>query len=223
MKYFLAVLMILGISSCRTITPLPHTVVSDPNLREKCVVAGVPPLFRAVHTITATIRGRSSAFIGVTIADIPADRIRATLLSVEGMVLMDAVDNQGRVTIYQALPPFDSIPFAQGLFRDIRFLFFPEHGQLVRVQTGPKNAVACTWLDSDRAVERSSDGSGEAVIREYDTKNDHVLRRVELFPPVQGGFYKRIRMTSSGVSSYSLSFDLLEAEPLGREDGLFSR
>lgn len=223
MKYIFVFFMILGMASCSAVTPLPRTPVSDPYLREKCASGGAPRLFRAVHTITATIHGRSSAFIGVTIADIPGDRIRATLLSVEGMVLLDAVDNHGIVTVYQALPPFDTVAFAQGLFRDIRFLFFPAPGTLVRATAGQDGTVSCTWLDADQAVEKTETASGKEIVKEYTTENGHVVRRVELLPPLDKGFFKRIRMTSYGAAGYSLSFDLLEAEPLERDDGLFSR
>jgi hypothetical protein len=222
MKYLLLVFLALTITSCRTMIPPPHTVVTDPYLREQCAPAGSPGTFRAVHVIHAAIQGKTSSFIGITIADVPTDRIRATLLSVEGLVLLDAVDNKGHITIYQAMDPFHSEIFARGLFDDIKFMFFPLQGELVQAKIKDDGSVTCTWMDNGREFEKDAAHSGETVVSEYDSEH-RVIRQVKLFPPLVKGFYTHIRMDSYGMRGYSLSFELLEAEPLEHVDGLFAR
>ena len=221
MKYLLLLFIALTITSCRMLTPSPHAIVSDPYLREKCFSAGSPGIFRVVHVIHATIRGKSSSFIGITIADVSTDRIRATLLSVEGLVLLDAVDKKGSITIYQAMHPFNSKIFARGLFDDIKFMFFPPQGNLIDAKVRADGSVTCTWMDQNRVFERHTVPSGKTIVSEYDS--DHrVIRRVELSPPLVKGFYTHIRMDSYDSGGYSLSLGLLEGGPLDRLDGLFS-
>ncbi|MCL4558032.1 MAG: hypothetical protein M1491_05290 [Deltaproteobacteria bacterium] len=222
MKYSPLLLLVLTMTSCRVATPLPHTIVTDPYLTGKCFPPDRHDAFRVVHAITATIRGKSSSFIGVTVADVPADRIRATLLSVEGLVLLDAVDDKGSITVYRAMQPFTSARFARGLFDDIELLFFPPRGDLTGARIGANGTVTCTWVDHDHIFKKNAFPSGETVIKEYDS--DHRdMRRVKLSPPIIKGFYRHIRMDSYGLGGYSLSFDLLEGEPLEQEDGLFSQ
>lgn len=220
MKYLLLIFIVLAITSCRTLAPPQHTVINDPYLQEKCFPATPEKTFRAVHVINATIRGKSSSFIGVTIADASMDRIRATLLSVEGLVLLDATDNKGNVTIYRAMQPFTSESFASGLFNDIRFIFFSSHGDLTSAKVKADGSVTCRWIDYNRVFEKDSGPSGETIIREYGSTN-RIMRQVTLSPPIIKGFYTHIRMDSYGEGGYSLSLELLEGEPLDRVDGLF--
>ncbi len=222
MKYLLLVFLALTITSCRTLTPPPHTVVTDPYLREQCAPAGSPAIFRAVHVIHATIHGKTSSFIGITIGDVPADSLRATLLSVEGMVLLDAVDVKGHITIFQAMYPLDSEIFVRGLFDDIKFMFFPLSGDLVSAKVNPDGSLTCAWIDNNREFKKNAGPSGELVVSEYNA--DHrEMRQVKLRPPLMKGFYKQMRMEAYGMRGYSLSLDLLESEPLEHVDGLFSR
>jgi hypothetical protein len=221
MKYLLLAFIAVTITSCRTLSPLPHTIVRDPSLIEKCFPASPEKMFRAVHVINATIRGKNSSFIGVTIADISTDRIRATLLSVEGLVLLDAAANKGSITLYRGMQQFTSETFARGLFNDIRFMFFPLQGELIGAKVGVDSSLMCRWINQGRMFEKNSDASGKTTILEYDSDHE-IMRRLTLFPPVINGFYKDIRMDSYGGIGYSLSLDLLEAEPLAHADGLFS-
>ncbi len=222
MKYFFLLFILFLVPSCRTVTPLPHPAAISTSLREKCFPAVSQSAFRAVHVIHATIRGQSSSFIGVTIADVSTDRIRATLLNIEGLVLMDAVDNKGKITLYQSMQPFNSVRFADGLFDDIRFMFFPPHGDLIDARVKADGTVACTWIDHGHVFEKNAAVSGETMIKEYDS--DHkIIRQVRLSPPIIKGFYKDISMDHYyGSGGYSLSLELLEGEHLKHVDGLFA-
>lgn len=213
--------VVLAIASCRTVIAPPRTVIHDPSLIAKCFPKPGHQAFRVVHVVTATIRGRSRSFIGITIGDISGDRMRATLLSVEGLVLLDAADDKGRVSIYRGMQPFTAVTFAQGLFRDIRFMFFPEHGVLVRAKAGADGSVLCRWINRGHVFEKNTDSSGETTVLEFDADHNRV-RSLVLSPPLVNGFYKHMRMDSSTGPGYSLSMDLLEAEPLDHTDGLFS-
>ena len=222
MKYLFLLFIALLVPSCRTMTPVPRTAAISPSLREKCFPPVSQSAFRAVHVIHATIRGQSSSFIGVTIADVSTDRIRATLLNIEGLVLMDAVDNEGKITLYQSMQPFNSGRFADGLFDDIRFMFFPPHGDLIDARVKADGTVACTWIDHGHVFEKNAAVSGETVIKEFDSDNK-VMRRVKLSPPIINGFYKDMSMDSYyGSGGYSLSLELLEGEHLEHADGLFA-
>ncbi len=222
MKRLLPVVICFAALSCTTLTPVRHTVIRDPYLLGKCFPAYPLRAFRAVHVIDATIRGETSPFIGITIADVPENRIRATLLSVEGLVLLDAVSDKGTIDVYRSMQTFLSAVFAQGLFSDIRFMLFPERGHLIGATISADGSMTCRWTNGGHEYEKDSDAAGKMTIREYGPGHKH-LRTLTMSPPIIDGLYKRMQLRSFVGIGYSLSLKLLEGEPLEHTDGLFSR
>ncbi len=221
MKLLLLIFALTGLSCSIPVPPKPAVVI-NPYLQKKCFAAISPGIFRAVHIIDVDVRGKSSSFIGVTIVDASGDRIRATLLSVEGLVLLDAVSDKGSITIYRTMQQFLSGEFTRGLFSDIEFMFFPGQGDLTDAKVHEDGSLMCRWTSSGNVFEKNSGASGITIIREYGP--DHkILRKVSLFPPLVEGLYKRMHLESYAGTGYSLSLELLEGEPLNRTDGLFTR
>ena len=118
MKKLFLVLFLLMAVSCTILPPSAPIVPVDPVLAEKCSSLYPIKSFRAVHALSASMFGdRKTTFIGITVADMPSNRIRCNMLSIEGMVLFDATSINKTLTIHQAITPMDKQGFAQGLFR----------------------------------------------------------------------------------------------------------
>lgn len=221
MKPLLLFIALTGLS-CSIMVPPKPAVVSNPYLQKKCFSASSQSAFRAVHVIDVTVRGKSSSFIGVTIVDAYGDRIRATLLNVEGLVLLDAVSDKGSITIYRTMQQFLSGVFTRGLFSDIEFMFFPGQGDLTDAKVNEDGSIMCRWTSKGHVFEKNTGTSGKTIIREYGP--DHkIMRKVTLFPPLVKGLYKRMHLESYAGTGYSLSMELLEGESLDHTDGLFAR
>src|SRR5574341_1159133 len=146
----LGTLVLLAAAACAPRIPEPEVVGLDPVAQKACTTPALPPVFRAIHTLIFTLPGRGSgSFIGVTVADVPSDRLRSTLLSVEGLVLFDAVWDKDVLTVFRALPPLDTEGFARGLFSDVRLLFFPPEGRLEAAGRDKAGVLVCRWMEKE--------------------------------------------------------------------------
>jgi len=228
MKQLFFVLFLMMAVSCRILPPTAPIVPIDPVLIEKCSSLFPLKSFRAVHALTASMFGdKKSLFVGITVADIPSARIRSFLLSVEGMVLFDATSVNRTITIHRAVAPMDKQGFAQGLFYDVEFIYFPPQGTLTGAEVAADGTLVCRWQNNHRFVEISSEASGHSTLTER-SESREVLRRAEFFPPLVNGFYKKILLEVYDVGGvgdlggYSLSMDFLEGEPIAPSDDLFA-
>jgi hypothetical protein len=68
--------------------------------------------------------------MGVTELSSDPERIHAVMMTIEGLVLFDALFD-GKLTINRGVAPFDSREFAEGLMDDIRLIFFKPAGNAV--------------------------------------------------------------------------------------------
>ena len=67
--------------------------------------------------------GNNALLIGVTIADTDANTISAVLMTVEGIVLLDAEYKDNRVAVNRSVPSFDSAEFSTGLLIIVRLIY----------------------------------------------------------------------------------------------------
>jgi hypothetical protein len=82
---------------------------------------------RYVHSLDAELPGGTRMTVmGVSVIEPEADTIQAAIMTLEGLVLFDATASGSSLKVHRALPPFDGPQFADGLMRDVRFIFmFP--------------------------------------------------------------------------------------------------
>lgn len=102
--------------------------------------AGAPQKCRAIfpqgkwqitHAIEAAYPGGGETLLmGVTVIDASPRTIAAALMTVEGVVLLQASLDK-TLTVQRALPPFDREGFAAGLLADIRLMFMEPDAGLV--------------------------------------------------------------------------------------------
>ena len=174
-----------------------------------------------VHSVKAVLPdGSYQSMIGTTIVSPREDRIQCVLLSIEGIVLLDAVSDQ-KVTVNRAVPPFDDPEMIQGMIRDVRLLFLKPAGRLAELGIGDSQAAVCRYRDeNDNTVDVVIRPEGDWEIRTY-TPSNRKERLVRSFFPenhtVDGAIIsvpERLELTAHGLVGYKLTLDLIEAVPL---------
>ncbi len=220
-RILLSILFFMG--GCAQLPEIePSTVQDTQALQEECSDVFLSGKWRFVHSISVDMPGnRQGSVLGVTVVSAEAQTIDCAIMNVEGFVFFDACMDK-KLTIRRAVPPFDSEEFAQGLMRDIQFIFFDPKGRLLEtglVKDGSsvcRYGLACGGLMD---VIHHPDRSWE--IRKYD-KDQKLTRTVHALWPINLGSAKtfripeRLELEAYGPHSYELTMKLMEAERLSR-------
>lgn len=198
------------------IAPVPSQAAAP--IREACTRAFPDGDWQLVHAITTTMAGRRGMMIGVSVISAQPRTVRCALMSLEGLVMFEAREEDGTITVDRAIAPFDNPDFARGMLDDIRMIFF---------QPGPRpDDIGLTA--SDTPVCRYRTGPGQTVDVEAPPSGGWTLRRYEgdtLVRTVQAGpetlvtprgerFSRQMQLTARGARPYKLDLKLLEAVPL---------
>ena len=142
---------LLSCAQMPAIAPAPPKAA--PPIREACARAFPGGDWQLVHAITTTMAGRRGMMIGVSVISAQPRAVRCALMSLEGLVMFEARDEDGTITVDRAIPPFDNPDFARGMLDDIRMIFFPPGPQpddiglttsdtpVCRYRTGPEQTV----------------------------------------------------------------------------------
>ena len=192
-----------GLPEVREVTPEDR-----PALAAGCRVPYPQGAWTVVHSIQVRLPGGGrSTLVGVS-ASIPLeDRLESVLLSPEGIVLFEASRQAGEIKVARALPPLDRDGFAQGLFSDVRFLFFPPAGELVLVGRTVSGGAVCRYQWGNRTEDLLPTPAGGWIRREY---ADNTLRRqVTSDQPNASGFASSLELIVYGLGNYRMSFHRL--------------
>lgn len=167
--------------------------------------------WQMVHTIQAVLPGgRQAVFSGVVVLSVPERSIHCVLMTLEGFVLFEALDD-GRVTVKRAVGPFDNDHFARAVMADIRFLFLEPVGGITTVGEFEDGTCGCRYqADPAGTVDVVQPAGGEVWMRQYDRRG-RVLRSLTAKPPGAGPISPRIVMDAAGRRGYRLSMTLVEA------------
>ena len=164
------------------------------------------------HVIEANLPGgREAQLIGVTEVSNCPERIHAVMMTVEGLVLFDGLED-GKLTINRSVAPFDSIGFAKGLMEDIRLMFLKPDGQPMGAGITENGFEICRYRVSDHAVIDVMVRPDHMLeIRKYE--NERLIRKVvaELSP---GSVPKKITFTAYEPADYRLNLRLISAEQI---------
>ena len=128
-----SVLFLLGMLLLTACAGLPRINAVDTARVSKtikaCENAFPDGKWQFAHVIEANLPGgRDAQLIGVTEVSSNPKRIHAVMMTIEGLVLFDALEDD-KLTINRSVAPFDSIDFAKGLMEDIRFVFLKPDGE----------------------------------------------------------------------------------------------
>jgi hypothetical protein len=174
-----------------------------------------------VHSIEATIQGRQKAFL-IGITDISPDlgRVRCVIMTIEGLVLFDALSDPETV-IKRGISPFDSMAFAKGLMNDIRLIFFSPDGECLKTGMLGKSSYVCRYgNDVNTIVDLIVNPDRTWEIRQY--KNGDPARSVKAYIKKdahnenQYVVPDRLELTAHGVHAYALVLRLIRAERVTR-------
>jgi hypothetical protein len=181
--------------------------------------------WRLVHTIRATLQGdRQTVMTGVTLLD-PADRrIHSVMMTLEGLVVLDAVWADGDLTLNRGVPPFDAESFVRGMMADIRLIFFRPEGPPEAVGIAGAGLPACrydTGSDRTRIITLHPETDGW-TLRQY--RGRRLARTVTARPGDPSGvgpaapIAERLTLTAHGSPRpYTLDLTLLKGEPITDE------
>jgi hypothetical protein len=197
-------------------------------LQRRCHAVGPVRTLRAVHTIEARLPlGQTSSMLGVSAADPLRGRLRAALVSAEGLTLFEGLRSDGgQIRVLRAVPPLDGPDFGPMLLDDVALLLLAPRGPTLRMGRLESGEAVC------RAPARSAAWpggildvlpeavDGGAALRLYD--GDEALRReVHLSGRTPSGLYQHMRLEAFGPGGYTLELTLLESEPMSPDDPLF--
>jgi len=182
-------------------------------LARECLAPFLKGKWRVVHSIQGTLPGGSTAdMIGVTIASAETGSIRSTLMSIEGLVLLDAEYDKGLV-INRGIGPLGRHDLVTGMMRDIRLMLFAPPGTMTEAGFLADGSGACRYRSDEGDVYVLMKKSRDIELRTYD-RSARLLRAVRFLDAGPGGMPRRIELESAGFPGYSLRLDLIEAERL---------
>lgn len=212
-RTYLLCVMTMLLCSCTCPRPILRTQMTA-ETQQQCLLPFSGSPCRYIHAIEAVLPGRVQlTVIGITIIDPAADKIRAAIITLEGLVLFDASAAGENVTIHRALPPFDGREFALHLMQDVRFIFVPPAGTHISSGMIDNGATICRYegaggMTVDVIVHR--DQTWE--IEQYKGCRKP-LRRVSGHA-LKNGVPGIIELSTHKPRTYSLRLELISVEPV---------
>jgi len=214
-----SVLLLLGLLLLMACAGMPRIKAADTARASKtikaCENAFPDGKWQFAHVIEASLPGgRDAQLIGVTEMSSNPKRIHAVMMTIEGLVLFDALEDD-KLTINRSVAPFDSIGFAKGLMEDIRLMFLKPDGQPMGAGITENGFEVCRYRVSDDAVIDVMVRPDRMLeIRKYG--NERLIRKVvaELAPRAVP---EKITLTAYEPASYRLHLRLISAEQINNE------
>lgn len=205
----LAVVLLLG--ACAHM-PSVVPVESDRQYRTEARCRSIYPegRWQLVHTLNVRLhRGYQATLTGVIILSTADSRVHCVLMTLEGFVFFEALDN-GEVIVKRAFGPFDNPEFAKGVMRDIRLIFLAPEGEMSAAGTFADGAEGCRYRTRDnRFVDVIAMADGRWRIRQYEPEKTVFVDAVD-----QRGLSPKLTLEAGGKTSYTLMMTLIEAIPL---------
>jgi len=182
--------------------------------RKDCLPFVVVP-HRLVHAIEARLPdGTITSALGIVLVDPREGSLHCVLMTPEGFVLLDAVDDRRLTTVQQGVPPFDQPAFAEGMMADIRLMLLPPMGKQRDAGLLKDNVAVCRYSDDEGGVTDVIARNGDSrEIRQYDMSG-FLRRSIRLSEARKHGIFGKIELDAPGFTGYSLRLTLLEAESL---------
>jgi len=203
--------IVLLLSACAHMPPVqPVDADRQSRLQARCRSFYPEGRWQLVHTINARLqRGYQTTLTGVIILSTADSQIHCVLMTLEGFVLFEAVDN-GEVIVKRAFGPFDNPEFAKGVMRDIRLIFLAPEGEMQIVGKFAGGAEGCRYLtDDNRFIDLIGAADGSWNIQQYDPLKTVVADAVD-----HSGLSPQMTLDARGKASYTLVMTLVDAIPL---------
>ncbi|HOT44628.1 MAG TPA: hypothetical protein PLM53_09195 [Spirochaetota bacterium] len=202
------------ILSCAGLPRIHPAGISDTaDLTKKIMTPFLKGSWRVVHSIQGTLPGGSTAdMIGVTMASSDTGKIHSTLMSIEGLVLLDA-EYETRLVINRGIGPLGRQDLVKGMMRDIRLILFAPKGAMAEAGTLENGNHAGRFRTDEGDILIIMKEGGDIELRAYD-RSSRLLRTVRFMDLKPDTLPKKIELESAGMIGYSLRLDLIEAEKI---------
>lgn len=220
-KYLLSLGIVCLITACSSLPKVhPHKTISLTELQQNCGQLFPEGKWQFVHSIEATMsEGQKGVLLGVTLISSKDRTVQSVLMTIEGMVLLDA-RYDGQLVINRSVWPFDSEDLAGGLIKDIQLLFFRPPGPLIESGTFENGDAVCRYQNPGKQfVDMVKHSDQRWELRLYH-RGHKKIRTVDMFfsrNKINPGPFQapnRLKLTSHGYPGYTLDMDLIEAIPL---------
>ena len=212
MKRLLLAAAVLLLGGCAHLPPIqPFDSAHQARVEAKCRSAFLKGRWQLVHTIDASLPGgRQAVFTGVIVFSAKDGSIHCVLMTLEGFVLFEAVDN-GRLSVKRAVGPFENDHFAKGVMDDLHFLFFEPAGGIVTAGRFDDGQTGCRYRSAHkRTVDVEPLAAGGWRIRQYD-RTGQLLRTATAEDVDARGVPHRLTLEAGGRHGYRLAMRLIEA------------
>ena len=215
-KFQSPVLILLGMFLLTACVGLPRISAVDAALASKtikaCEAAFPDGKWQFAHVIEASFPGgREAQLIGVTEVSTRPERIHAVMMTVEGLVLFDGLED-GKLTINRSVAPFDSRGFAKGLMEDIRLMFLKPDGLPMGAGITENGFEVCRYrVSGDAVIDVMVRPDRKLEIRKYG--NERLIRKV-VFTLKPGAIPEKIAFTAYEPTGYRLNLRLISAEQI---------
>lgn len=199
----------LLLTACASGPPafLPSAGPQADRLRADCAAFFPHGVTHWVHRIDARVSGRTTVMIGVIQVDTDARTLHCVLMTVEGLVLFEARQNN-RLSILRAVPPFDGTAFAAGLMSDVALMLLPPPPDAVITGATPDGEPLCRWQDGDAGfTDLIRHADGQRTLNRYRKgKLIRTLTADSATPPTH------LTLTARDGGGYSLTLTLISTE-----------
>jgi hypothetical protein len=179
-----------------------------------CLQAFPDGQWQLVHAIAFRMAGGVQGHaLGVLV--LTEEEIRCALMTMEGLTLFEArFRGEAVPEVSRALAPFDNPEFAAGLMRDVRTIFRrpPGTAQYGKIATGE---AVCRYISDGKVTDilPGEDGCWR-IITYADTVATRIIHAhacTKDAGTVLAGF---LTLTAPGVDGYTLSMELVHADPI---------
>lgn len=211
-----SVFFLLGVLFLTACSGMPRIIAVDtarfPETLKHCGTVFPGGRWQFAHAIEADLPGgRRSQLIGVTEVSSHTGRVHAVMMTIEGLVLFDGLED-GQLTVNRGVAPFDSRAFARGLMEDIRLMFLKPGGQPMDAGITDDGFEICRYpVSGDSVVDVLVHPDGMFEIRKY--KEQRLSRKAGA--RLNGGSIpEEIVFTACDPSGYRLKLRLISAEQI---------
>lgn len=169
---------------------------------------------RYIHTLDAELPGGvRMTVMGVSVIDPEADTIQAAIMTLEGLVLFDATASGSSMQVHRALPPFEGPEFADGLMRDVRFIFILPSGAPKIAGRLADGSSVCRYQDSfGRTIDVIVHPGRGWEVEQYSAFGKK-LRSLKI-DTLKNGIPDMLEFEAFSPKSYALHMTLISAEPV---------
>jgi hypothetical protein len=212
MKYISLFTGIVFLASCSTMPSINPPMLPATPKKLTCPSPFLKERYQLIHAIEITTAGNvQGAIIGITVADPSTRYVSCAIMTVEGMVLLEAQSGGEKLIIHRALPPFDSGDFAQNMIDDIKLIYFTPQGLMQKKGNLSDGSTACRWqTQNGDFIDVISNKEENAEIKKYSACGS--LKRHIKLTQTAGNAYSSIELQGSGILNYTLLMTLIEAQ-----------